>query len=64
MAYQKVEILLDCGHVNTIDIEAEIFVPQVGTVLVCQKCSKSQKVLKIGIPYTEKNENSKKTSTR
>lgn len=39
MAKYEVSVLLSCGHVNTIYIDAAPFAPSVGSSVTCRRCN-------------------------
>ena len=52
----KVQILLSCYHINTIDIESPIHRPQMGDEKTCLICHQNVDILRVGKPYEEEKE--------
>jgi hypothetical protein len=46
MSKYEVSVLLECGHINSIYIEAAPFVPQVGSLIICNICKRETKIKK------------------
>lgn len=44
----KVDLLLDCNHVKTEEIEAAVFLPRPGEIRYCETCKKSRLISKVG----------------
>ena len=46
-----IDILLSCGHINNIEIEAVIFQPKIGDECICSVCKHRAKVQNVGVAW-------------
>lgn len=54
----EVDVLLSCGHVEIIEIEAVIFAPEIGDTAFCSRCKEEASVQNVGVPWWKERENS------
>lgn len=50
MTKYEVNVLLSCGHINIVYVEAAPFVPSVGSSITCKICNKEATIKKRGEP--------------
>ena len=48
---QAVNVLLKCGHIETIKIETAVFAPKPGEMVECSNHGKKMEILRVSVPY-------------
>jgi hypothetical protein len=51
MSDLKVDLLLSCGHVAVVAIEAVIFAPRTGDEFACPQCGSGVEIKDVGVPW-------------
>lgn len=47
----KVDVTLECNHMNILTIDGVIFLPRVGDVITCKECGAKSPILIVGYPF-------------
>lgn len=63
---QQVDVLLSCGHLNYIKIDAAILAPRIGDEIKCnyRGCGKKALVQSVGIPWHIESEEEEETKPK